>query len=138
MNNHTKVCTIEQSKELVEHGITVPSAFSWVEMDKVSLHTTLTSEKFLNHAFKKFGAESKLKLYPAWDVAELGIMLPELCYTAYSDESGGWTGRCEAFNDSIELSGSRYVSEAIARAELLLFLLEENLIDIENINNAVL
>ncbi len=131
MTNEQKVCTIDQSKRLVEHGVEDESYFMWSEIDeKHFLNVATTAKKLLRHGQKKFGTECKLKLWPAYDVAELGLMLPELSNSTWSDEFSYWIANNDIFEAAIDREIISTKSEAIVRAELLLYLLDNNLITV--------
>lgn len=129
MTNESKVCTIDQSKRLVEHGVKDESYFTWTEIDeKRFLNKTFTAKKLLLHGQLKFGDQCKLKLWPAWDVAELGLLLPELSSSTWSEEFGYWIATNDIFESAIDREIISTKSEAIVRADLLLYLLDNNLI----------
>lgn len=114
-----QVCTIDQAKRLKELGIE-GSLFNWVSDP---------GNRTFPHPFLLEGSRHSWppdKSYPAFTVAELGVMLPTahntMRYTKYP--GSGWIG----FDRSGHELPGRFNTEAQARAAMLIHLLENNLI----------
>jgi hypothetical protein len=110
-----QVCTSIQGRRLVELGIKMPATFSHMPA-KSGDHGEYV-------AYGKFGHS----ICPAWNVAELGVLL-----------DGKYAGRISLVEGQYALIkryhpimfGGYYPTEAQARADLLIYLLEENIITI--------
>lgn len=75
MNLKDQVCTLEQGKELKELGVKAKSYFSWIGYNKSSAE----KERLLNPTeFQeaRLWQHDFIRVYPAYSVAELGVMLP--------------------------------------------------------------
>lgn len=123
MKIENQVCSLEQSKRLLGLGIECNSFFmwhiggvtgEWIVID--SVHSNITNEDF-----------------PAFSVAELGILLPKQGYNSrQSQPSGTWV--CE---DGFEDELTEGITEAEARAEMLIKVLE-NGADVKACNKRLL
>lgn len=133
MNIDKQVCSLEQSEKLLELGIEVDPALIWVEnwdgkSHQVALNDDGAVPEFLNPV-------------PAYTVAELGEMLNT--YPAAYGYGHTWhTSYLGPYNwsaswkytglNQIPFSGGR--NEAMARAGLLIRLLEKKVIEAKAIN----
>lgn len=132
-------CTVEQSKKLEELGIKGKSDVYHIYRSKWELVPT-------GYFYED---EEGIDLYNAWGVAELGVMLP---HPQTLSEMGGWVHPSEF--DKSESDGRKWymiwewekdngthdrklidgVTEAEARAAMLIYLLENKLITADEVN----
>ena len=137
MTLENQVCSLELAKKLKELGIQQHSAFWW-EQDKVAGRNEWSKEWkcLFNNGSKPY---SDSHVISAFTVAELGEMLPE-CFLwqtvtqvalTCAKYSGGWHVRYA----STRFQGKREIdhfedgkTEADARAKMLIYLLENNLL----------
>jgi hypothetical protein len=144
MQLENQVITLEQAKRLKELGITALATFYFVENYGLiprmiydgygGYEENETVTNALDGIYKNY-------CYPAFTVAELGVMLPSEVRTG----SGGYGGLVYVFNplgnrlDNCEdFNYSDYTSEAEARGSMLIYLLENNLITVEEVNQRLL
>ncbi|SFW16345.1 hypothetical protein [Chitinophaga sancti] len=123
MKLQDKCCTLEQGKRLVELGVPTQGVTFWHMPAKSGTHGECI----------RFGWHGDA-IAPAFDVAELGELLPvrpdsNLSYDWYHRHN--WRGHSVGYS---EAGGKRHIetvwykTEAEARAQLLIHLLENNLI----------
>ena len=141
MNIEKQVCTIEQSKRLSEFGITAKALFYWREYldESVSEWQTalLLNDKTDDNCIKYALADSS---YPAFTVAELGVMIPEWHFT-YSRLEGYASYKNEDGEFSVAdgtVNGQNYDTEAECRAALVIYLIENNTLSIQTCNSRLL
>lgn len=128
MNISQQVSTLEQSKKLYDLGITGPTVFYHV-FDS-GMKWCIMPDGFFNKE------EEGIEFYPAFTVAELGMMLPENIHAnghTYFFSSQSVDKRFEALYSAIDviipclyLTGS-YSTEAEARSAMLLFVVEDKI-----------
>ena len=125
MEIEEEVCSSELAKELKELGVEQNSIFYWVrdrpmqgwESDRYILELVgITSYQ------REYG-------YSAFTVAELGEMLPEGYYS--QKERGSWV--CTDADNHLAVTNiydcDNIYTEADARAKMLIYLIENNLIE---------
>lgn len=154
MNIENQVCTLEQAKKLKACGINTDMPhFSWYEncrsewVNGVRVQTSGVGETMQTKAnAAEFGDSDSI--FPAFTVAELGVMLPddgEGCGDWYTNRDAGcYKGNdidgfsCWHFMDSkspITIEGSKvFPTEAEARAALLIYMLKKNILTPEEAN----
>ena len=119
-----QVCALEQAKKLYALGVERRSLF-------YHFHGRIEHEAF--------GSE----YYSAFTVAELGVMLPMQVTSGKYDLKGGYgvsviSPLCFAMDDAEDAGNKfnwgRYATEAEARAAMLIYLLENNLVTPAEIN----
>jgi hypothetical protein len=140
MQLEKQICSLQLAGKLKELGVKQDSRFWWMKpdpkyRDKYDLHN-LESEFdqstpdvmmfwFLGEA-KEIGLGWCLQYYSAFTVAELGDMLPKT-HGTYKSTEGRWTN-CNIKDGQLTnvwaLGGD---TEADARAKMLIYLLENNL-----------
>ena len=139
MKKEDQVCSLEPAKKLKELGVEQDSYWFWFKghcNDKWSLEPTILAKPVMRK-----GLESG-KILHAFTVAELGEMLPTNCYTQrYLSKDHPVTKEnkkrikhmkannwyCVRYDDNFDnLFGSP--TEANARAKMLIYLIENNLI----------
>ncbi len=133
-----QVANLEQSKRLKELGVNVESEFAFVErLDKMEL--THVGE-FNRWAFQYSEpmAHERVNL-PAYTVAELGVAIGSGYYTFQSDlHKGNWA--VSTIDDVLVWSFGKegkpiiFPTEAQARAQLLIHLIESGELKIEEVN----
>ncbi len=140
MRLEEQVCSMEQAKKLVDLGLQLSTCYYWLEQGNVGMETqTLLSESDITSI-------ADAHFYPAPTVAELGILLP----TEITDEDEDYylqgsigDRRGEFFYiwfqsalDNIEwelFPAIEKDTEAEARAEALIWLLENGMVKPENL-----
>lgn len=162
MNIETQVCTIEQGKRLKELGIVPESHFMWEEM-RLPVHNGCCKKRVI----PKYDAGAPhsdaviAAVYPAYSVAELGVMMPD-DYIKHFDFPGYKIPESREYQQSFNqwffnVSGIRrfggrydyngnmnigtlnfYGTEAEVRAGLLIHLLQNKLTTIEEVNSRLL
>lgn len=112
MKLEEQVVSLELSKKLRELGVKQESLFYWkIEEDEpyIVMHN---SRYKIGHTISAF------------TVAELGEMLPEkVCWRGYTNYDGKWSFEFGDFKAQSE-------TEAESRAKMLIYLIENNLINI--------
>lgn len=132
------VCSLELAKELKELGIKQESEFYWI------WNTVLKKGEGLNfrkqtRSYKDFGdvkSRGCIKYYSAFTVGELGEKLPDWCASfnhKQSEKIRKW--RCEADSEQICLTIQFADTEANARAKMLIYLLENKLINPQEVED---
>ena len=120
-----QVCSLKLAKKLKELGVEQNSIWYWSndgDRRDVEFYLVLGIKKAFRESSPKID-DSKTKYYSAFTVAELGKRLPD--YTSTWRHPGKiWS--CE-IADKAFVSG--YKSEANARAKMLIYLLENKLIE---------
>ncbi len=127
MKLESQVTSLELSKRLHELGIKKKSIFVWEYFNEncyavVFIPFAVVPDKFNNY-----------KLYPAYTVAELGEMLPSSVASHYWLKIINWNEfdlsyEDDSFNLIAEVQDS---NEANARAKMLIYLLENDLLTLE-------
>lgn len=118
-----QVCSLIQAKRLKELRVNQESYFVW--------KTNEIQEVVSTSQFKKWCEEylpTCNDYYSAFNVAELGIMIGENFYSTL--ENNHWT--INAHHEWIE--NIFMTTEAQARAELLIYLIENKIVSVEEIN----
>lgn len=136
MKPNQQVTSLELSKKLKELGVSQESLFYWIytdapladgSRDKVVLGTTLRDSHW------ELGGEQDT--YSAYTVAELGDLLPE-------PDGRGWVdftklkGRYVVtfkVNSLKKLASFQSPTEADARAKMLVYLIENGLLDVKTL-----
>ncbi len=136
MKLEDQVCSLELAKKLKEVGVKQESLWCWGEFFNTS---STVPEKRLSEVFLSWDKEDfrdrpflgDLKFYSAITVAELGAILPfEACFLKLN---GTW--KVEALLDiNVEVPCIYDEREANARAKVLIYLIENKLIDVKEIN----
>ena len=135
-----KVCSYEQAKRLYELGVRCKSQWSVSMYDNDNISTVtatpICDEKILNFQKKAFG----LEYYSAYDTAELGVILGDrnnpynLEYTECScDKYEFIYYKRNEYGERI-IFADTYPTEAQARAAMLIYLLESDIVTPEEIN----
>jgi len=159
MKIEEQVCTLEQAKKLKELGVTYTDAnYCYLENSGGGIEFGDVGFMFQHHCDdyqisvhpQGFDESFKEQSWPAFTVAELGVMLPHRYQSQRLDENTinlhkfthwcidtDFNSECEvcsecATNIVHEAKGN---SEAEARAAMLIYLLENNLITPEEVNN---
>jgi hypothetical protein len=114
MKLEQQVCSLELARKVKELGVQQDSLFYWSGDDEAGFVPDLYGERF-----RYPGAEH----YSAFTVAELGILLPTKAYSRRMAAGDWW--EC-GYEENKPQTGD---TEADARAKMLVYLLENNLID---------
>lgn len=129
----SQVCTLGQAQELKLLGVKQDSIFvhrhQKIEFGE-PIHTILESGNWSGN------------LYSAWTSGELGVMLPKRLYIGHKGESWDleWLASQNLLryvdhdSDYKQLVEFRVDNEAVARADLLIYLLKNKLVSIDEVN----
>ena len=141
MKLEEQVCNLELSKKLYELNFMSSTLFSWIESSEFNgFEIKLTNPISTNN-----------KIYPAYTVAELGKILPREIKHDLNDWSGGyyilfaystpideresepsvWYEDNDLHDENMILHGTSGKTEADARAQMLIWLIENGKILIE-------
>jgi hypothetical protein len=126
-----QLCSLEQAKKLVKLGLRTPTIFYYT-VDITSKRRRIRYGHDLQAVNTSDFNEVCYKFYPAYTVAELGVLLPSDIfvdgYCVFEMEQLGkhephWLWRGEEYN-----------TEAQARAEALIWLIENDYLKAEDLN----
>jgi len=150
---HYQVANVEQAKKL-NQLLNVPQ-WKNIDFNFYWMKTEATDNFFLTEAAKVGGYAYPVEYFPTFTVAELGVMLPEEINHKHNEHSSyyfmqghGINGETEKnepvcwyedndLETSLEVMNMKYCgakNEAQARADMLIFLLENKLITPEEVN----
>lgn len=137
MKIENQVCTLEQAKKLKELDVRPYSMWVWVPPFPVFNSETrlVLIGEFQNALKSSILSEEAKKLvdsYPAFTVAELGVMLPNY----YESHKGAMddTWYCVMLEGGDGEYFAIEKTESEARADVLIYLLENNLTTAEEVN----
>lgn len=116
MNIEYQVCSFELSKRLKELGAKQTAYWKWTSHDE--------GETIICWPSERVSAEE----YSAFTVAELGELLPNLAYT-FRTTKDNWISQSREADQNF-----RGTTEADARAKMLIFLIENNFINLNKEN----
>lgn len=132
MKLQDQVCTLEQAKKLKELGVEYEDAF-WLYIKSNSV----SDENYFLADITSAEKIGYLKSYPAFTVAELGVMLP-VGFISFKVMAGKEFSCCKLKENYPEIDfsfTSKFnTTEAGARAETLIYILERKLIAVEEVN----
>lgn len=138
MKIEDQVCSLELAKRLEELGVKQESYFyhHWYKKnrDYEYIDHKICAEKIEEFDDGKW----KLKVYSAFTVAELGEILPanleDKYLTSHKCSRNGWWIFYSKFNDKDTDNNSCWSArEPDARAKMLIYLIENNLIKVDEI-----
>jgi hypothetical protein len=120
-----QVVSLELAKKLKELGVTQRSLFYWSRYGRDTIPEDDYDVYFQSVVFK-IGTK-EIEYFSAFTVAELGEMLPR-GYMSFHNSLNKWY--CEDLDTFIQphYKAEEYDTEADARAKMLIYLLENNLI----------
>ncbi len=121
MKIEQQVCTWEQAKKIKELGITQTSSYFYWHFGAVSETWIL-----INCEDSDIDAND----FSAYTVAELGVMMPSGYDTMHSTMGGRRWFDLDGMDDR-----EYYKTEAEARAAMLIYLLENNILKVDEVNN---
>lgn len=132
MKLENQVCTVEQSVLLERLGIASDSQFFHVKI----------GDKFKVMRYKEFDTcNDEIQCHPAFTTAELGVMLPKEVHAKKFDDDVSWGCSVESHlcfsipeNEESKKLFVPYKTEAIAKAQFLIYLLETNLTTAAEVN----
>ena len=127
MKIENQVVTIEQAKKLKELGVTAEPLF-WYVIDIDPITPLDIIQKWQHSNF------DQCEKYPAYTVAELGVMLPSETFTQRTGSEDSEYDNWEWVDDGNGNANGLYETEAEARASMLIYLLENNLTTPEEVN----
>jgi hypothetical protein len=137
MKLEDQFCLFEQSKKLIELGVETNSLFSFFifrnESSPPEQRQTVRRVLELSGRFESYSDRSFLKdlfSFPAYTSSELGLMLPDDCRTYRLDERWQSYYPIEGVMNMHLPFADENLTEASAKASLLIFLLEKKLITI--------
>src|SRR5690348_3634715 len=121
MEIEKQVCSLELSKRLKELNFEQKSIFVWEYFNE-----NCYAVKFIPHAVVP-NDHNPYELYSGFSVAELGEMLPDCCFSWKVNVDPKWL--CSDDEPIVENSHRDY-KEADARAKMLIYLLENKLMEL--------
>lgn len=123
MKLENQVCALEQGEKLLKLGVSNDSFFHWFMDDDLIMGEHWSCGRLAN---------PNEETIPAFTVAELGVMLPTGYDSMRVTERGAemWRTYDESGNDFPNI----FVTEAEARAAVLIHLLDTNIISPEEVN----
>ena len=127
MKIENQVVTIEQAKKLKELGVTAEPLF-WYVIDIDPITPLDIIQKWQHSNF------DQCEKYPAYTVAELGVMMPSETFTQRTGSEDSEYDNWEWVDDGNGNANGLYETEAEARASMLIYLLENNLTTPEEVN----
>ena len=133
MKLQDQVCTLEQAKKLKELGVIQDSIFCFIgDGNPDPKYFTSFEIYYSANAMLEVGASWHEHRIAAFTVAELGIMLPSETLTIRrgSESFPNW----EWENEGRQTGWGCFNTEAAARADHLIMLLENKLITVEEVN----
>jgi hypothetical protein len=111
-------CSFELAKKIKELGVAQKSVWSWMRLSHESLnHLKLSEYTDFDNAYT----------VSAWTVAELGELLPN--YIEYSKGINFFHAKDRKHQDCTCAK-----TEADSRAKMLIYLIENNLVKVEDLN----
>lgn len=128
------VTSLELSKKLKELGVPQKSYFYWCSHTSYKKGTGLIKEYSVipkSSSTVKYSNEHNNIVYSAFLSSELGEMLPENTNT-FKEPVGKKEWVCTR-NEPREMISRRADAEANARAKMLIYLIENKLLDVKNI-----
>ena len=115
MKLEDQVVSLELSQKLKELGVKQEGLFHWARNIKNEFKL-----------FYLFNFQPQKEEYIAFTVAELGVMLPEMCPTYRITGTADWSCVLEGgHHDKFQ----RAYTEANARATMLIYLIEQKIVD---------
>lgn len=141
MKLENQVCSLSQAKRLKELGVVQKQ--SMCEWEEVTYKSgRVESQCYAVDKGVEMHESAAVKLWDAYTVAELGVMLPSdagvlVTSSYYNDHMGQWYAEARNWvNDECELMSEEEAdTEAEARAALLIWLLESGHITAEQVNH---
>lgn len=152
MNIESQVCSFDPSKRLKELGIKQKSLFHWMASKSIQFIPELEEDDGSEYVVGYLPRHLKNTTdhYSALTVAELGEMLPyefrmpntfAPCSIKYWKREWGYAmvatspNRENPSDNTYYMTEQRDKNEANVRAKFLIYLIENNLIDIKDINS---
>lgn len=128
MRTEDKVCSFEQAQKLVELGLNLKTYFGWFIDPSDVRDGTIIPMKEKNETYEWNWDFA----FPAYDVAELGILLPQSISVWFEDPVWLWV--CEISSIAVGCSDSEFKTEAQARTDALIWSIENKQVDIERLS----
>jgi hypothetical protein len=131
-------CSLDQAKRLKELGVIGDrgtNLFFWIHLRKTKYRVEWTG--IADHGMME-SVTDLVDYWPAFTVAELGVMLPsgyDTMKITVQGEEYGWRGYDISDQQCPPIEEEFYPTEAQARASMLIHLLENNLITPSEVNN---
>lgn len=120
MQLENQVVSLEIAKKLKELGVKQESYFFWV---------IVNGSWVISGGYELLDEELRMETYSAFTVAELGEMLPEKCFVTDKQDGKWWNVKYLDPHDVSKNYTTAHEGEADARGKMLIYLLENNLID---------
>lgn len=132
MEMSDQVCSVEQAKKLKEIGVKLKSIFYWSENIKPEPIEKIKLNNFWdgNHGLRE--DSEYFNFYPAYTVAELGVLLPGYIYFQLESHffSYSWVGCPRTYSIHVGSVMTFYgQSEAELRADCLIWLIENQFVN---------
>lgn len=132
MKIQDQVITLAQAKKLKELGVVQDSFMYFVGAYENTEDQDLELVPAYGYNWNDYPEQSGFPIkYAAFTVAELGVMLPALCYTEhFTWMEWQWSN----IDNAPVISKGNFNTEAEARADLLIYLLEHDIITASEVN----
>ena len=125
------VCALEQGQKLDKLGLPVNSLFAWIIRRDDTMTIVRTDDALKLHSRGKTKA-----FYAAWLSSEMGLLVPRMMKLEWSAEryrEPGYDILLHRINWKIECKSWVRRTEALAKADLLIHLLEQKIIKPEDL-----
>lgn len=136
MNIEKQVCTLEQARKLSVLNIKYGALYSWV-YDTVNERWDISTMPVEAHEL----INKERECYPAFTVAELGVMLPKDVCVLYNQVHNCWMAYQIIDGCLTEIEGLHYTNvygfntQAEGLAELLIYRLKKLTLHADEVNN---
>jgi hypothetical protein len=136
-----QVCSRELAKRLKELGVRQESHFWWVkDCDEIKGWRVIGLNEICGEldSHVPFSYEymkdcERMERFSAFTVAELGEMLPKGSYSQLCEYKGKWTWQVNTPLGSFANGFQREMTEADARAKMLIYLIENGYVKAEDV-----
>lgn len=143
MDTENQVCTLEQAQKLKDLGVLQSSTWYWEKMKEPVMEDC--ARKRLQVYFNLGYLISTERVFSAFTVAELGVMLCHVIrihkvkykFRANLEKNGMWHLKFRTLKSPgvmVPLCITQNTNEAIARADMLIKLLEKNYLTVYRVN----
>lgn len=130
MKLQDQVCRLQQSKKLNQLGIIQGGSVFYFDTEQIDVEVPIFNSGF-NGDGQYFNAET---CFAAFNVAELGIMCNSETYTWRTGSENSEYAHWEWIDEGNTNAMGVYATEAEARAEMLIYLLKNNLVTAGEVN----
>jgi hypothetical protein len=134
------VCAFDQALKLKSFGLYQKSYMNWyyyTNSMKKGIEISKYTSKRYRKLLEKYGDDNLMEIVSAYNVCELGLMLPNGYFSLYDESLCGWI--CLNQTDSVnQISNFSFETEAKARADKLINLIVNEVVSVVTINDKYL